>query len=978
MLRFIKLICIGLVYFFSSSLFCWAQVSPNIEWRTLKSGRFVIIHDAKQQELAKIYLKKFYQAEGFLKRYFDQFPDKLTIILNDRTDSTNGYATPMPYATIGIYPVLPNPGDSIGEFKDWGLELATHEYTHILSFEPKRGVFKFIHSALGSIATPNMLLPRWWLEGVAVEMETLVSEGKGGRLVSAYQDATLRALSHADLLAEFKMGDIAELSYPFWPYGSLPYLYGSLIWSDLRFDQPKEFVKNLHWLQAGRLPISLNQPLYDLTGQPFRKQLAKGISKIEQKIQKQKADLSVLPFTQMQSIGYDNIETFHPVISPDGLKMLFLAKGPASSRQLKLLMRPDLKSSFDPSHEVKVLEEKIFESSPSLGFPRHTESCQHEGSDGPPSGNINYYSWAPDSESFAYDLISESSDFEDRSQIWVFDLKKAKAEKLISDERAKNPSFSDGGQKLAYISMGPAKTSLKVFDLKTKKTLLVSESDYFVRYSYPVWISDKEVLVVERIEGLDQLRSFDIFTGKSQVLSSVFTDIRYLKKVKDQNFIIGSASVNGIPNMYQVSMNDPSSLKNPAALAHAWTGHFSADLDPSANRIYASVLTDGGYRIQSAQAAKISVSSLPKVKPILIDRYQNTQPEKLESNLPSYEFTEEEYSPWGYLRPYYWIPSISFGGSNQAGFSTGSQDPMAKHIWSLDLSYDFDLEESSHIAAYRNQVLKPALDFSSMQLRTYIVNTDTRYRLSDNRVSSTWQLPNWSTDLYVGLGFQSQQRSFLNLSRNSDGAFAEIKYGSLAKVGLQISPESGKLALLRYSDTNKRGIGFYEQYFSGFLPERHVLLTRFQAVYTGKSIDLSEFLPIYNSSASSVVQREVFLNRGYSNARFMMKTFGLANLEYRLPISYLYQGWDTNPIYFKRIHAAIVADAHQGRGLIYNSDEKSFMDTDQDKLYFSTGIELKADLTFFYQIPITTYVGVYQPGDSQVEESNQVVLGIQL
>src|SRR5207248_1331016 len=102
---------------------------------------------------------------GTLNGVFSEMPEKTLIVINDRTDLTNGYATAIPERTIVVFPVLPGPLESIYEHGDWPRELIMHEYTHVITFEPRHGVVRWLYSAFGSIVTPNILLPRWWLEG---------------------------------------------------------------------------------------------------------------------------------------------------------------------------------------------------------------------------------------------------------------------------------------------------------------------------------------------------------------------------------------------------------------------------------------------------------------------------------------------------------------------------------------------------------------------------------------------------------------------------------------------------------------------------------------------------------------------------------------------------------------------------------------------------------------------------------------------
>ncbi|WP_374032016.1 hypothetical protein [Bdellovibrio bacteriovorus] len=198
------------------------EVPPQLKWKTLKTAHFEVIFNAEQQDLGYLYAEKLEKAYSELRSYFHSRPDKTIVIINDKTDVTNGYATRIPYPHIMAYPVLPGPEESLSDTGDWAFELLAHEYTHILTFEPANGIMKPLRAVFGTIIAPNILMPQWWKEGVAVEMETRLSDH--GRLRSHYQDATVRAMVDAKTLRDFDIAEANENIYT-WPQGARPYLF---------------------------------------------------------------------------------------------------------------------------------------------------------------------------------------------------------------------------------------------------------------------------------------------------------------------------------------------------------------------------------------------------------------------------------------------------------------------------------------------------------------------------------------------------------------------------------------------------------------------------------------------------------------------------------------------------------------------------------------------------------------------------------
>ena len=97
----------------------------------------------------------------------------------------------MPYNFIYAYGAPPDGMDELSDFDDFVKLLITHEFTHvvhldtILSWCPR-----FVDSVLGKIYAPNLAQPTWFIEGLAVLMET--RQTTAGRLRSSFFDMHLR------------------------------------------------------------------------------------------------------------------------------------------------------------------------------------------------------------------------------------------------------------------------------------------------------------------------------------------------------------------------------------------------------------------------------------------------------------------------------------------------------------------------------------------------------------------------------------------------------------------------------------------------------------------------------------------------------------------------------------------------------------------------------------------------------------------
>lgn len=983
-----KKILLSVLFAFLSSA-ASAQVDPQINWKMMRLPHFDLVYDAKHQELANLYADRLEDNISFLSTYFEFIPERTVVVIDDRTDLTNGYATPIPYRTIVLYPVLPGPQETISEFGDWARELAMHEYVHILSFEPRRGIVKGLYHVFGNVVTPNLLMPRWWLEGIAVDLETRTSEK--GRLRSTYQDGSIRAYEQSGELKKVKLAEINETSIHTWPQGGRPYLFGSLMWSELIARHGQQMIRDLHNRYGGRMPYFLEGPVYDYTGAGYSYLLEQVKTDLTERVQTQIKTLGQAPLSAGITLKVKNgVENFHPVISPDGLKMIFLSKDDSNKRSVRILIRPSKSVPFDGTQEIAEIDQRFGESLQELNpDPRRIQ----EDEDSPPGGTIQRLAWFPDSKKFVFDKLDTINRYHEVSDLHTFDLSTMKVEQLTKNERAREASVSPNSRQIVFVKLDAGRTHLGLYDLGQKAASLIYTSALQSRISFPLFLSENEVLFSERNQaGQENLKVINLANLQVRTVLSQFPDARF--PAVTQKGLLFSSTANGVANIYLASRD----LQSAQPLTNTSTYMSSSAMDEALNELYVSELSAQGFQIRSipGQQSQSLPSPLPAVKPLLADRYPAQKRDVPVISKPE----PEDYSVGSYILPHYWLPNLAFYNDGALiGGSTAGADPLAKHAYSLAASYDTKPEDLYFQFLYANNSTIATLMVKALDYETSVPYTGIDFRQQFYQTSAVWELPGISSDLYAGLAYSwigrdysnarytSAGRDFQNAETESHGPSLLASYSNLTMSGAQITPEKG--TVMNFAATEYlQGSGMREdfrqyqlsiqQFYSKWLPRHHAVMVRAQGQYIDREVSLANeaFTVAYSPFANNLAP--VYIMRGYMNGQFLGKSLANYTLEYRFPIFYLYHGAGTAPLFIKRLHGALVADGISVDGYSYHRESGLYERVDTWKSFWSTGAELKFDLTIGYHFPVTFYLGVYTPHDSRYNEGQRFALGLQL
>ncbi len=989
-----RLLIVSLFIFWP--LFSGAQleVSPDIDWKILKSEHFEVIFNAKQQDLGRLYSEKLEKAFSDLRPYFHTMPTNTVVIINDKTDVTNGYATPIPYSHIMAYPVLPGPEESLADIGDWAYELLAHEFTHILTFAPAGGVVRPIKAVFGTIISPNLLLPRWWKEGVAVEMETRLSQH--GRLRSVFQDATIRAMVADQTFLQYDIAEANE-SLPSWPQGARPYLFGSLMWSQMIADKDTSVIGDLHERHGRRAPYFIETPARDILGSNYTDKYNRMLSTTMDLAEAQMKILRSVSITPIKLPVNRLNSVTAPTVSPNGKHLVLIAENDSNSRSIKIITRKSDAESFLDVKNSDTIEE--FNEVPNTALQR----------DGPPNGSIQRVSWFPDSKQIIYDKIDYSSRYERFSDLYIYDLETKKTRSLTKSLRAREPAVSTDGKSLAFVKLEGGKTQLAIVHLdKTQDSVeILFTPDIQQRISYPTFLNDHTlVFSLRKVDGTEHLQKMDLTTKTLQPLLVDFPNARFAKQTPLG--LIFTSSRNGTHNVYLANPE----LTAAKPLTHTLTALFTADFDPKRQELFVTTMTSQGLRVGAITKENWSATpgTLPQIQPLLADRYKTPPlsmtpvasvvptttvglpPEKLSSSaiaeqkplppivsesvseIATPSETLEDYSAAGYLWPRFWLPFI-VGSSSETGLvimaQTTAFDPLKKHTYSLAGSWDTGINAGSFEALYLNQQTRFPVTVLGYQRSSY-------FGTIDNRVEDYGAVAALSPDMFWLSPYANLQLGWQYLRRNTErhhvsrevkrtGPMTILSYADYSQSGAQISPESGWGGYVSadyfiqqqdYLDHSQFSAGLLT-YFSKFLPRHHAIMLRLGGLYTPEEISA-----IYGDSTESQIFAtdsilEQYILRGYARGQVYGRNMANLNFEYRFPLYRIEASSGTDAYFLKNLVGAIVADGVAADGYFVDIKTGAQRQITMSDEFWSAGMEVKLESTIGYTFPFNFIIGAY-------------------
>lgn len=913
-----------------------AALDPRIHYETFETPHFTLLYDARHRELAQEYAQAAERAHQLLVPAFNGiFPSKTVLVIDDTTDTSNGFATPIPRQLITVYPVLPSPLDYLSHFGHWPNEIVTHEYTHTLNFEPAEGFWKPLRFVFGSVIRPNALLPRWYTEGLAVQNESKFTTM--GRLRSPLYRAMIRAQVLEDTWGTEGLDRAADLTNPSWPRGTRPYFYGAFVWNRLVERKSDEIQGELNERYARRVPYLLHEPIQDLYNEDFNQFLISTYNDFRQIAQTQLENLKRSPSSDQPGGAFPNPDAYFqhsPQISPDRLKLAYIEKTYDRGDQIILRSRNDPSQSFAEA-PAEILISNL---------------------DG-----VNRVDWSSDSSKILFNQIVTFDRYSSFSDLYLIELPAKKTKRITSGKRLREGTFTPDMKGAVAVQTAGGQTAIVGVQLDSGEISILYTPERLSRVSNPSFLDQGRLIFSERTsKGVEGLRLLNTLSKESQLVLSRYEPLVFAHP--SPRGLIFQSTKSGSGNLYLANTE----LTEAIPLTHTLTHVFNGTLDDSRNLALTVRLTASGARLEEHPALEIK-EPLPLPSTGLNDGYNFGS--FFEPEPTALDMQPRPYSAGRYLLPKYWLPILLSGpyGSQFGGTVFGS-DPLSFHSYAIGGFYDSQAARPGWLASYTNRQTPVTIGLAGQQVSSYVESL----RLNNDQLflsgRGTFFLPGLSNDWrgFVGWTFYQSQYAGSGIS-TQQGPTVGLSFDNTSMKGYQISPQEGWSWTLSHSeylrglatDNYGRTQADVTTYTDYLLPKNHAL--KLAAAGTYSPANRSLFVGTVSAGGEYLVSsaNPPLVVRGYSPGAFIGWSFLTTSMEYRFPIAYPFSGKGTAPWFLRRTHGAVFWDALTTEGAYAHAQTNRLTRSYFGNFYSGVGAEVRFDLTVAYMVPLTARIGYH-------------------
>ncbi len=873
--------------------------------------------------------------------------EKTQIVLIDNADFTNGSATVLPYNTIYLQVVPPSIDMTIGEYEDWLRMLIVHEYSHILTMDAARGYSKVMRKIFGkplpgsnpfsflafiATAPPNVFLPSWWHEGMATWGEseyTAVGRGK-----STYYEMILRMA-----VAENNIPSVDQINgeIPYWPDGHMPYIFGLRLQKYISDKYGKDALGTLSFKHSGRAPYFISGAAEDVLGKDYAAIYSEMITDLKKEELKRIETLKQFPFTPLNGFDLEGEMLTNPRYSPDGSLIAFNMSDPHGHEKIMMTGR-----------NGKGVREVV------KRLPSDRSIC-----------------WSPDGGRIYFSQAEIYRGFNVYQDLYSYDLKKGRLERLTKGQRIKEPDISHDGKRFAVIISERGKQNLAVLEFEGGDYRLNILTDYGdIRLSNPRWSPDNKYIAYSAKDnnGKSSIHIYNINEKKDILLFEDSNNNAYPAWSPDGRYVVYTSDETGVFNIFAYDAEGGRRYQ----VTHVQGGLFQADISPDSKEIVFSSYDSKGFKITSIgyDPEKWMTAASPAIKPYWNEDAADIRQTDADKHYPG---TNEPrpYSAVDTLLPRFWLPTLS--GDHEGaviGAFTAGQDVLGYNTYVAQVDYGAASGRGYYDITYLNDYAYPTFMLQSYArpiLYSDLLPGEDYFELNRSLIMSISVPINYIESRYrFTAGYHIQRQDKLNSPENRlnlfegrrDNVFAGVEFSNALKYPYSISHEEGRKISLLYrhysedtgSDLDSREyIASYTEYF--LMPsdyqKHHVAYLNLKGAASSEDKILQQSFQM----GGYALQSEYPL-RGYPSRFETGQYVATGTLEYRAPIKYIFRGPGTKPFFLDRAHGAVFVDA----GEVWD-DESGFT---ADKLRVGAGIEARLDMTLGYWLRITPAIGIAQ------------------
>lgn len=935
-----------------------AFANPDIRWRTIESEHFYVHYWAGQEEAADRVIMVAERAYDHLSVAWGHHVYlKTHITLTDLQDSANGLASSIPYPRITAYVTAPEAMSVLEAYDDWLDVLITHEFVHVVHLDTIHGLYRVANAVLGfgvlgHVTAPNLLQPRWVIEGVATTHESKYTSQ--GRRHSAQFDAYLRM---AVLEGTFQSLDQVSSGARIWPHGTSVYLYGLHFMHYISARFGTDTFQDLSHIYARQFPpYGINRAIKNVTGLTFYQLWKEFKDDITLKYKAQARRIRARGLRQGRRLTFGGEQTRYPVWGPDDEYVYFFKDDGHRQEGFKRIRSTGgrLREGVGIGRQGADVDiEHIFDIQ-----------------------GVSAGTFVPGSGDVIFDLTGVY-DYRYRwSDLYRWnggDPKKA--EQLTFGARAMEPHVSPDGRTVVFRRNDVAQSRLGFVTLDTAEISEVAPRSRVSQVYTPRWHPDgnrvaysgweqggyRDILIYHRDTGDTEQITEDRFVDMSPTWSP---DGRYLVFVSDRDDVFNLYAYDTETHQLHQVSNVLGGAFEPA-ISHdgtriAYIGYTSEAFDVWVMPFEPSRWLPVGPGVGVLVPARTPKPPLPnddgRAPTARSKRYQ-----------PGRTFFPRTFMPAAFD-----VQSSEFASS--FGIETGISDVLSLHSLSLNLNYDFTHREPAWSAVYRFNRLWP--DFTLVASSGFTVRGNGFRRFDYEHTGRGYDISSyrerfWRFRAAVGLPVVSHPRHRASIdvayqwtrwsnldasdlpidpnapisSTPSVGDAAEIQLGATYTSEISgggrftFGSEQGRRASFDVSvidpalggDFQDVAVGaFYREIVS--MPWRGhqslVLLSRgamsLGGARRGNSYCVGDYFPatdIFRNLLTRVPNRSgcSALIRGYAPAVRRGRYYAAGTVEYRIPLLDVDRGLGTVPLFMQRIGLVPFFDV----GNAWNSLEES-------------------------------------------------------
>lgn len=972
-----------------------AKIPPEQKLETLRTPHFRVHYPATHRRFTAYLVAYLEEAHQRLTRDLDwRVADRIDVVVRSDTDVPNGYASVFPLNRLIIHAVPFQSTSFIGEYDNWIRTLAYHELTHIIANDTSSGFFKAARKVFGSASKINPYQPQWLIEGLAVYYETLRSTYGRGR--SSFVDMHFRSAVKENLLdgghqprdvrtvyraSESEEKDLLGISIdrlndgaPLWPGPQTPYLYGYVM-NEMLADQSGELGPGkVSKKNSGYLPFFINSVSEEIAGQDYYSLWRRAVDKLKFAAEKDLATLRATPRSEVE------------VLTNIGR----LSQGPVLSRQSSklYLIRDSYTEGFGIS-SFDLLTKK-------------THVISHW-----KMGGGSRLRLSPGEKQLLYSRYARFEEFKNFSDLFLWDLESDEEIQITKGFRATDPDASPdfkwdsveekiaSGSVVYVKNLEDANQAIVTFDGKTEKILYRTQR--FERLSHPSWgrgpAKDWIVFAIKVNGGTERIQAVNVGTQAIRPLTPFHSpNLRVNEGApswQDDGSLLFSSSRGGVYNAYELKWAEisktfakPTVFPQPRRVTHVETGVLFPINAEHPDYIYAMVYGARGFDLALLKRGLFppEPDSLPPLREKL--RGESVATPKVPSSRvavdwpnPTEDYPEgvpENYSAFPAIWPQYWFPDARLVPDGWIlGVKTTGLDALERHQYSALLAWDTRANFPTYDLIYRYDGFYPTLQLQLLQENRYLGLLKRSNR--GNTGFARFIIP--VEDSLVSFGGTLSESRFLEYRDTVGGFEARYTHSTMRSHPNSIDREGGEIGYR--SDFALSGYFVGDEKFTSLtarweqrvpiLIDRHFL--RFFGSYAGSNNENLGANYYLGGGEGSITSGVPYLVRGYrAGSIFGRKIFTLNN-EYWMPLSDLFRGSGTFPIFYERAKLKFFLDTGSAE-YVGNSLRKL------RQWPVGTGVQLLNDVNFFYRVPITLGIGFNWGFSERLGGEKQITLGL--